>query len=92
MSVLLTLCVVLLPLATPGQGARRWEPCTGKGCGLGAKRGVAAFQHDSRSLVHPGQGEVGRAEVEKMKGKGSQAITIEMQFFQWEQGGDAVPS
>lgn len=31
MSVLLTLCVVLLPLATPGRGARRWEPCTGKG-------------------------------------------------------------
>ncbi|KAM5275462.1 thrombospondin-type laminin G domain and EAR repeat-containing protein [Hipposideros larvatus] len=28
MSVLLTLCVVLLPLATPGRGARRWEPCT----------------------------------------------------------------
>ncbi|XP_054434894.1 thrombospondin-type laminin G domain and EAR repeat-containing protein [Pteronotus mesoamericanus] len=28
MSVLLTLCVVLLPLATPGRGGRRWEPCT----------------------------------------------------------------
>ncbi|XP_004264661.1 thrombospondin-type laminin G domain and EAR repeat-containing protein isoform X2 [Orcinus orca] len=28
MSVLLTLCVVLLVLATPGRGAGRWEPCT----------------------------------------------------------------
>ncbi|XP_030691445.1 thrombospondin-type laminin G domain and EAR repeat-containing protein [Globicephala melas] len=28
MSVLLTLCVVLLALATPGRGAGRWEPCT----------------------------------------------------------------
>ncbi|KAM7248785.1 hypothetical protein CapIbe_000824 [Capra ibex] len=28
MSALLTLCVVLLPLVTPGRGARRWEPCT----------------------------------------------------------------
>lgn len=28
MSVLLTLCVALLTLATPGRGARRWEPCT----------------------------------------------------------------
>ncbi|XP_006060865.3 thrombospondin-type laminin G domain and EAR repeat-containing protein [Bubalus bubalis] len=28
MSALLTLCVVLLPLATPGRGARQWEPCT----------------------------------------------------------------
>ncbi|XP_066891334.1 thrombospondin-type laminin G domain and EAR repeat-containing protein isoform X2 [Kogia breviceps] len=28
MSVLLTLCVVLLPLATPGRGAGGWEPCT----------------------------------------------------------------
>ncbi|XP_051695887.1 thrombospondin-type laminin G domain and EAR repeat-containing protein isoform X2 [Oryctolagus cuniculus] len=28
MSALLTLCVLLLPLATPGQGAQRWEPCT----------------------------------------------------------------
>lgn len=31
MSVLLALCVALLTLATPGRGARRWEPCTGKG-------------------------------------------------------------
>lgn len=31
MSVLLMLCVVLSALVTPGQGARRWEPCTGKG-------------------------------------------------------------
>ncbi|KAM5153820.1 thrombospondin-type laminin G domain and EAR repeat-containing protein [Callospermophilus lateralis] len=28
MSALLTLCVVLLPLATPGRGAQRREPCT----------------------------------------------------------------
>uniref|UniRef100_A0A8C7AJI5 Thrombospondin type laminin G domain and EAR repeats n=1 Tax=Neovison vison TaxID=452646 RepID=A0A8C7AJI5_NEOVI len=28
MSVLLMLCVVLSALVTPGQGARRWEPCT----------------------------------------------------------------
>ncbi|XP_070322966.1 thrombospondin-type laminin G domain and EAR repeat-containing protein [Odocoileus virginianus] len=28
MSALLTLCVVLLPLATPGSGTRQWEPCT----------------------------------------------------------------
>ncbi|XP_070108569.1 thrombospondin-type laminin G domain and EAR repeat-containing protein isoform X2 [Equus caballus] len=28
MSVLLTLCVALLPLATPGRGAQQWEPCT----------------------------------------------------------------
>ncbi|XP_058379250.1 thrombospondin-type laminin G domain and EAR repeat-containing protein [Diceros bicornis minor] len=28
MSVLLTLCLALLPLATPGRGAQQWEPCT----------------------------------------------------------------
>ncbi|XP_037686485.1 thrombospondin-type laminin G domain and EAR repeat-containing protein [Choloepus didactylus] len=28
MSALLTLCVALLPLATPGRGAGGWEPCT----------------------------------------------------------------
>lgn len=31
MSVLLTLCVALSALVTPGRGTRRWEPCTGKG-------------------------------------------------------------
>ncbi|XP_075855023.1 thrombospondin-type laminin G domain and EAR repeat-containing protein [Microcebus murinus] len=28
MSALLTLCVLLLPLAAPGHGAQPWEPCT----------------------------------------------------------------
>ncbi|XP_072826276.1 thrombospondin-type laminin G domain and EAR repeat-containing protein isoform X2 [Vicugna pacos] len=28
MSVLLALCVALLPLVTPGRGTRQWEPCT----------------------------------------------------------------
>lgn len=31
MSVLLMLCAALSALATPGQGTRQWEPCTGKG-------------------------------------------------------------
>jgi hypothetical protein len=30
MSALLTLCVALLPLASPGHGTQHWEPCTGK--------------------------------------------------------------
>lgn len=39
--------------------------------------------------MHPGQGAVGRAEVEEMKGNRRQAMTIEMQLFHCEQGGDA---
>lgn len=81
MSILLTLCAVLLPLVTPGRGGRRWEPCTGKGAAaLGAGRVLLGTEcHFLRRFRVPGalgQVEVGRAEVEKMKGS-REAITIE---------------
>lgn len=81
MSVLLTLCALLLLLVTPGRGGRRWEPCTGKGAAaLGAGRGLLCTQcHFLTRVKVPGalgQVGVGRAEVEKMKGS-REAITME---------------
>lgn len=55
MSVLLMLCVALLPLATPGRDTRPWEPCTGKGrsepeAGVQPCRSVPPSFPRSRSL------------------------------------------
>lgn len=83
MSALLTLCVVLLPLATPGRGARQWEPCTGR---WGARMGVGraggqegSGQAEVRSPCGDGCGNctTGREEAE-IKGSSKPALTIAM--------------
>lgn len=72
MSALLTLCVVLLPLATPGRGARQWEPCTGewgRGCrwgwgGPGVWRGAGRPSSGHRAELAVGTAALGREEAE----------------------------
>lgn len=87
MSVLLTLCVVLLPLVTPGRGARRWEPCTGKGVSRWEPAGglLHPQRHFRTPFRVPGARGMGRgAEDESSR----EAITMEVRCFHCGQGAD----
>lgn len=57
MSALLLWCALLLPLATPGRGARRWEPCTGRTAAGRAAAGCAPGPGGTRPA--PGLGRSG---------------------------------
>lgn len=71
MSVLLTLCVALLPLATPGQGVRRWEPCTGKwgpSVAWGARGGPGGVRSHRRGRAGFGSSSTSPADEREQQG------------------------
>lgn len=64
MSILLKLCVALLPLVTPGRGGRRWEPCTGKGAAPREPGGALLCTRCRSLMPFEVPGALGQAAVE----------------------------
>lgn len=81
MSVLLTLCVVLLALATPGRGTPPWEPCTGKGASRWAEGAAARGQLEAWVCLGGPSGWPGRGDGQRGPGRDERAgggLAVEM--------------